>query len=188
MDEGTSSEAKKGSKQSLPEGAVAILKAWMLSPEHFAHPYPTPQEQIVLMHKTGIDKKQLKNWFTNARRRLWKPMLKQRLDQGKLAATTTAAALVQQLQPINMGVHVPTGQIEGESSQRNIMAQADGNAHALHLHVRDPYDNPSIGNNQTPNLDSHAVLMELFARDQDLVRQAMEDAKLKAQAAKEGLQ
>ena len=61
MDEGTSSEAKKGSKQSLPEGAVAILKAWMLSPEHFAHPYPTPQEQIFLMQQTGIDKKQLKN-------------------------------------------------------------------------------------------------------------------------------
>ena len=116
-------------------------------------------------------------------------MLKQQLEQGKLAATTgtdggvvtcimppataaaaatTGAALVQQLHPIN------------------VVAQADGNTHALHLHVRDPYGNPSIGSNQTPNLDSHAVLMELFARDQDLVRQAMEDAKLKAQAAKEG--
>jgi len=31
--------------------------------------------------------------------------------------------------------------------------------------------------------DSHAVLMELFARDQDLVRQATEGAKLKASAA-----
>jgi hypothetical protein len=30
--------------------------------------------------------------------------------------------------------------------------------------------------------DSHAVLMELFARDQDLVRQAAKGAKLKAQA------
>ena len=26
------------------------------------------------MAQTGIDKKQLKNWFTNARRRIWKPM------------------------------------------------------------------------------------------------------------------
>mmetsp|Transcript_53285 Transcript_53285/g.79594 ORF Transcript_53285/g.79594 Transcript_53285/m.79594 type:complete len:88 (+) Transcript_53285:152-415(+) len=39
------------------------------------------------MQKTGIDKKQLKNWFTNAGRRILKPMLKKQLDQGKLAAT-----------------------------------------------------------------------------------------------------
>ena len=34
------------------------------------------------MAKTGIDKKQLKNWFTNARRRIWKPMLKKQMDNG----------------------------------------------------------------------------------------------------------
>lgn len=74
------------SRRELPAGAVATLKAWLLSPEHFTHPYPTPQDQIMLMHKTGIDKKQLKNWFTNARRRIWKPMLKKQLEAGKLAA------------------------------------------------------------------------------------------------------
>lgn len=74
------------SRRELPAGAVAILKAWLLSPEHFTHPYPTPQDQILLMEKTGIDKKQLKNWFTNARRRIWKPMLKKQLEAGKLAA------------------------------------------------------------------------------------------------------
>lgn len=75
------------SRRELPAGAVATLKAWLLSPEHFTHPYPTPQDQVMLMQKTGIDKKQLKNWFTNARRRIWKPMLKKQLEQGKLAAT-----------------------------------------------------------------------------------------------------
>jgi hypothetical protein len=40
----------------------------------------------MLMEKTGIDKKQLKNWFTNARRRIWKPMLKKQIEQGKLTA------------------------------------------------------------------------------------------------------
>ena len=74
------------SRRELPAGAVAVLKAWLLSPEHFTHPYPTPQDQIALMEKTGIDKKQLKNWFTNARRRIWKPMLKKQLEAGKLAA------------------------------------------------------------------------------------------------------
>ena len=33
-----------------------------------------PEDQQSLMAQTGIDKKQLKNWFTNARRRIWKPM------------------------------------------------------------------------------------------------------------------
>ena len=81
------------SRRELPTGAVATLKAWLLSPEHFTHPYPTPQDQVMLMQKTGIDKKQLKNWFTNARRRIWKPMLKKQLEQGKLAATGTSGGV-----------------------------------------------------------------------------------------------
>lgn len=74
------------SRRELPPGAVAALKAWLLSPEHFSHPYPTPQDQAMLMQKTGIDKKQLKNWFTNARRRIWKPMLKKQIESGQLTA------------------------------------------------------------------------------------------------------
>ena len=78
---------KSKSRRELPAGAVQTLKAWLLSPEHFTHPYPTPQDQAMLMAKTGIDKKQLKNWFTNARRRIWKPMLKKQIEQGKLTTT-----------------------------------------------------------------------------------------------------
>jgi len=81
---GGGSKGRSKSRRELPAGAVATLKAWLLSPEHFTHPYPTPQDQQMLMQKTGIDKKQLKNWFTNARRRIWKPMLKKQIEQGKL--------------------------------------------------------------------------------------------------------
>lgn len=77
------------SRRELPAGAVSTLKAWLLSPEHFKHPYPTPQDQIMLMQTTGIDKKQLKNWFTNARRRIWKPMIKKQLEQGQLVVNST---------------------------------------------------------------------------------------------------
>lgn len=83
-------KGRSKSRRELPSGAVATLKAWLLSPEHFTHPYPTPQDQAMLMQKTGIDKKQLKNWFTNARRRIWKPMLKKQIEQGKLSATPGA--------------------------------------------------------------------------------------------------
>lgn len=83
-------KGKSKSRRELPQGAVATLKAWLLSPEHFSHPYPTPQDQAMLMQKTGIDKKQLKNWFTNARRRIWKPMLKKQIESGQLTATGPA--------------------------------------------------------------------------------------------------
>jgi hypothetical protein len=88
-DDGDADSAGKGrgkSRRELPPGAVATLKSWLLSPEHFSHPYPTPQDQAMLMQKTGIDKKQLKNWFTNARRRIWKPMLKKQIESGQLTA------------------------------------------------------------------------------------------------------
>jgi hypothetical protein len=99
MSDDDSSNGGKGggrnkSRRELPAGAVATLKAWLLSPEHFTHPYPTPQDQVMLMQKTGIDKKQLKNWFTNARRRIWKPMLKKQLEQGKLTTTTVGGVVV----------------------------------------------------------------------------------------------
>ena len=83
-------KGKSKSRRELPQGAVATLKAWLLSPEHFSHPYPTPQDQAILMNETGIDKKQLKNWFTNARRRIWKPMLKKQIESGQLTATGPA--------------------------------------------------------------------------------------------------
>lgn len=218
----------------------------------------------MLMQKTGIDKKQLKNWFTNARRRIWKPMLKKQLEQGKLATTgagggvvtippggsggaaAAAAAAAAMAQPPQPPVVPATGP-GGEPPFG--MPPADGNVHAMQQQQQqyqqpthqlyDAYGNPtqsfsgqarassshsqghqqqygqwpqgqgqqygqpgmaqsnsigslppiapsggSTGNvSQMNKTDSHAVLMELFARDQDLVRQATEGAKLKAQAA-----
>ena len=272
MDEGSKKKGSK-SRRELPEGAVATLKAWLLSPEHFTHPYPTPQDQIMLMQKTGIDKKQLKNWFTNARRRIWKPMLKKQLEQGKLATTGAGAGVVAMptggsggaaaaaaalAQPPQQPTGASTVPIGGESPYS--LTQADGNIHAMQQQYQqalqqpthqlyDAYGNPtppypgqtrpssnhpggsarndqgqqygqwpqgqgpgqqygqpgmaqsnSIGSlppigpsggstanvSQMNKTDSHAVLMELFARDQDLVRQATEGAKLKAQAAMGG--
>ena len=92
-DDGDGPKSEGKSRRELPSGAVATLKSWLLSPEHFTHPYPTPQDQVMLMQKTGIDKKQLKNWFTNARRRIWKPMLKKQLEAGKLAAVAAGGTL-----------------------------------------------------------------------------------------------
>jgi len=48
---GGGGKPRNKSRRELPTGAVATLKAWLLSPEHFTHPYPTPQDQVMLMQK-----------------------------------------------------------------------------------------------------------------------------------------
>jgi len=68
----SSKPKQESSCRLLPKHATDILKDWILSPENFSHPYPTEIEKKMLMEKTGINSKQLKYWFTNARRRLWK--------------------------------------------------------------------------------------------------------------------
>eukprot|EP00573_Skeletonema_grethae_P006541 CAMPEP_0201699700 /NCGR_PEP_ID=MMETSP0578-20130828/25119_1 /ASSEMBLY_ACC=CAM_ASM_000663 /TAXON_ID=267565 /ORGANISM="Skeletonema grethea, Strain CCMP 1804" /LENGTH=612 /DNA_ID=CAMNT_0048186533 /DNA_START=214 /DNA_END=2052 /DNA_ORIENTATION=- len=210
------------SRRELPAGAVAILKAWLLSPEHFTHPYPTPQDQIMLMEKTGIDKKQLKNWFTNARRRIWKPMLKKQLEAGKLAAAGAPGGggavqggpgMAVQLPPAarqqqhqqqapqqEMYSNFQQAQIQTEQqyqpqqvqyqepphyntdqqySQQQYQHQQDQQQESFQvsnsigsLQPMMPVGSTNSFGNQMIKTDSHAVLMELFARDQDLVRQA----------------
>lgn len=59
--------------RSLGKYAVEILKQWMFAPEHVDNPYPTEQEKVNLAAAAGITKKQVSNWFVNARKRLWAP-------------------------------------------------------------------------------------------------------------------
>lgn len=276
--DGGGGKSKGKSRRELPAGAVATLKAWLLSPEHFTHPYPTPQDQVILMQKTGIDKKQLKNWFTNARRRIWKPMLKKQLEQGKLQATG-AGGVVAIPGAVPGMVAAPPGAVQSApgapatppqpgqeySAPQAAAAPAQPELHTHYQHALqqpqqqqqsyDVYGQTQMQTQQSPHpaqapanqqgqygggpyyaapqsfggqqqqqqqtgasapapgapiaqsnsigslppippsggssgsmaamnkTDSHAVLMELFARDQDLVRQATESARLKAQAA-----
>jgi hypothetical protein len=60
------------------------------------------------------------------------------------------------------------------------MQQGNMSANSLTL----PQPTSSVNLSKT---DSHAVLMELFARDQDLVRQATESARLKAESRQQGV-
>ncbi len=245
IDEKKSSKGGK-SRRELPSGAVATLKAWLLSPEHFTHPYPTPQDQIMLMQKTGIDKKQLKNWFTNARRRIWKPMLKKQLEQGKMAQTGSGAVvtltstnsvipsappgqdypqIIDHSQVIQQNFQQALQQPSQQHQQHNKQYDSFGNpTYPTQQHIQPPqssYDSstpsyfqqnqynmkhshqmaPSNSIGSLPHMpgatppgsmsnlnktDSHAVLMELFARDQDLVRQATEGAKQRGMAYTNG--
>ncbi|GJN23734.1 hypothetical protein PR202_gb11410 [Eleusine coracana subsp. coracana] len=59
----------------LPEGSVAVLRAWLF--DHFLHPYPSDSEKLRLAVSTGLSRGQISNWFINARVRLWKPMIEE---------------------------------------------------------------------------------------------------------------
>jgi len=84
---------------SLPNETVEYLKAWMMSPEHIAHPYPTEGEKAKIMEDTGIEMKQLTNWFVNNRKRFWKPRVEARMREQKILSKTTTSSPVQQVSP-----------------------------------------------------------------------------------------
>ncbi|XP_076911501.1 homeobox protein knotted-1-like 6 [Bidens hawaiensis] len=62
---------KKKKKGKLPKEATAILLEWWNS--HYTWPYPTEGDKISLAETTGLDPKQINNWFINQRKRHWNP-------------------------------------------------------------------------------------------------------------------
>jgi Homeobox KN domain len=109
----SSNNNEKRKSSSLRSETVDYLKAWMMSPEHIAHPYPTEQEKAKIMADTGIELKQLTNWFVNNRKRYWKPRVEARINEQTEATTTTSssAPLVMsegQMSPSSNCVHTIT--------------------------------------------------------------------------------
>lgn len=80
---------------SLPPETVEYLKNWMMSPDHITHPYPTEQEKAQIMAETGIELKQLTNWFVNNRKRYWKPRVEARLPKRAQVETVRVATAPQ---------------------------------------------------------------------------------------------
>eukprot|EP00970_Alexandrium_tamarense_P001169 scaffold126_cov114-Alexandrium_tamarense.AAC.2 len=81
----TDSATKATSRKSasLPKETVDYLKAWMMSTKHISNPYPNKHnkhEKAEIMAKTGIEPKQLANWFVNNRKRYWKPRVEAKLQ------------------------------------------------------------------------------------------------------------
>ncbi|XP_030960234.1 homeobox protein knotted-1-like 1 isoform X1 [Quercus robur] len=62
---------KKRKKGKLPKDARTTLMDWWNT--HYRWPYPTEEEKLKLSEATGLDQKQINNWFINQRKRHWKP-------------------------------------------------------------------------------------------------------------------
>eukprot|EP00916_Digyalum_oweni_P000410 GHVL01000737.1.p1 GENE.GHVL01000737.1~~GHVL01000737.1.p1 ORF type:complete len:330 (+),score=117.57 GHVL01000737.1:38-1027(+) len=59
---------------STPGGKIlglAVVKRWFL--DNFENPYPDKDSKDMLMRMSGLTAQQLKDWFTNARKRVWHP-------------------------------------------------------------------------------------------------------------------
>ena len=68
-------EQRERSQRELPQHAVDTLRAWFMSPSHFHHPYPTEVERHQLLLESGLEAKQVSDWFVNYRKRVWKPLV-----------------------------------------------------------------------------------------------------------------
>ena len=68
-------QLKRNTNKVAPEKDPDVLRTWLH--EHFDNPYPTSAEKDKLAEQSGYTKKQVTNWFINARVRLWRPMILQ---------------------------------------------------------------------------------------------------------------
>ncbi|XP_030521627.2 homeobox protein knotted-1-like 6 isoform X2 [Rhodamnia argentea] len=62
--------SKKKKKGKLPREARRLLLDWWSI--HYNWPYPTEADKLALAEATGLDQKQINNWFINQRKRHWK--------------------------------------------------------------------------------------------------------------------
>ncbi|XP_062214716.1 homeotic protein knotted-1 [Phragmites australis] len=63
--------SKKKKKGKLPKEARQQLLSWW--DLHYKWPYPSETQKVALAESTGLDLKQINNWFINQRKRHWKP-------------------------------------------------------------------------------------------------------------------
>ncbi|EEC76248.1 hypothetical protein OsI_13687 [Oryza sativa Indica Group] len=64
--------SKRTKKGKLPkEARLKLLHWWELHYDKW--PYPSEMEKMTLAQTTGLDQKQISNWFINQRKRHWKP-------------------------------------------------------------------------------------------------------------------
>ncbi|KAL0489714.1 hypothetical protein AKO1_011421 [Acrasis kona] len=124
----------------LPKAAVEELKNWLF--KHFHNPYPSDDDKKVLMSKTNLTMTQVNNWFINARRRIWRPIVEGRHQNGeaknegslsKSPRNNNNNMMGQQQQPINIQPHAAT------ASQNNLMYNPSAPQQTSSSHMAPPF-------------------------------------------------
>lgn len=129
---------KKGTRRgTLDATAKMILKRWMFSEQHFSHPYPTEEEKEDLAAEAGIDVKQLSNWFTNARKRLWQPVLRESgVEVKDFLSTGRGGPRGAKLQ-LPPNIHALVGKFSPPSSPKLFQHRGRKRSHAYSFHDSD---------------------------------------------------
>nr|AAW62517.1 KNOTTED1-like protein [Selaginella kraussiana] len=81
---------KKKKKGKLPKDSRQILLNWWSV--HYKWPYPSESEKASLAESTGLDQKQINNWFINQRKRHWKPSDELTALSGQPSQSTEASS------------------------------------------------------------------------------------------------
>lgn len=71
-----------GGRTRLPAAGTRVLMRWFLT--HLHQPYPSIQDKHSLAQRTDLSVTQVRNWFTNVRKRHWGPIIKGREPRSKL--------------------------------------------------------------------------------------------------------
>ena len=61
-----------------PEEKTKGLRKWLC--ENYLKPHPTREQKASLASQNDMDPKQVSDWFTNARARMWKPSVERLTD------------------------------------------------------------------------------------------------------------
>ena len=67
-------------KQNFTRWQTSILKKWFI--QHADNPYLKEDSRNELAMQTGLDQRQVSNWFTNVRKRIWQPIKKKNKNKG----------------------------------------------------------------------------------------------------------
>jgi len=76
----------------LPGDTTSILKQWWQ--QHSKWPYPTEDDKARLVEETGLQLKQINNWFINQRKRNWH-------NNSQTSTLKSEEELAQQLPDVN---------------------------------------------------------------------------------------
>ncbi len=65
--------AKKQRRVNLPRSGVEVMEQWF--GRHWDSPYPSEEEKRALAAQANLKEDQVSNWFVNARKRNWRPLV-----------------------------------------------------------------------------------------------------------------
>lgn len=138
--------SKMSVKTKFEKKSTDILKNWLL--KNIDHPYPSDEVKEKLCQMTGLNKKQIQNWFINTRKRYVQP-LKKKIDHQN-EAQGIKAALSDDTKSPNLDGETSTGsgsQTKQEDSSCQSKASQEIN---LLQQVKLPLGTPKVTESTVP--------------------------------------